>query len=229
MTLIISCEHGGNQVPAMFSELFNGKDELLNSHKGYDLGTGDLFDYLLPQAHFGIKNTMTRLLIEFNRSEWSKNLFSSILSNASFSEKEHLIRDYYRPYREKLIDQITHEIERNYWVLHLSLHSFTPQLETQIRNSDIGILYDPSRPYEKLWASHFKQKLKENQGEYTVRMNYPYLGKADGLTTYLRKRFSDRYLGIELEINQKWVADNKFPLSLKEFLAKSIQQSLIDF
>ena len=40
-----------------------------------------------------------------------------------------------------------------------------------------------------------------------VRRNYPYTGKSDGLTAYLRRRFdADRYLGIELEINQAQVA-----------------------
>jgi hypothetical protein len=37
-----------------------------------------------------------------------------------------------------------------------------------------------------------------------TRLNYPYLGTADGFTVYLRRRFPpDAYLGIELEINQK--------------------------
>jgi hypothetical protein len=38
-----------------------------------------------------------------------------------------------------------------------------------------------------------------------VRRNYPYRGYADGLTTWLRKRYPDpAYAGIELEINQKY-------------------------
>jgi len=39
-----------------------------------------------------------------------------------------------------------------------------------------------------------------------VRRNYPYTGKSDGFTAYLRRRFpADAYIGIELEINQKHV------------------------
>ena len=38
-----------------------------------------------------------------------------------------------------------------------------------------------------------------------VRRNYPYNGASDGLTTYLRGRFSGRlYSGIELEVNQRY-------------------------
>lgn len=229
MNLIISCEHGGNEVLPMFRECFKGKENLLHSHRGFDAGTEDLFDHLLPLAQFGIKNTISRLLIEFNRSEWSKHLFSSIMKDVSLADKEHLLKTYYRPYRDDLIKVITKKLSKHQSVLHLSLHSFTPQLESQIRNNDIGILYDSSRPYERQWALHFKELLKEIDSRYAIRMNYPYLGKADGLTTYLRKQFPIGYLGIELEINQKWAIDNAFPSAMKEHLAKSIKQSLIDF
>ena len=40
-----------------------------------------------------------------------------------------------------------------------------------------------------------------------VRRNYPYLGKGDGLTTWLRRRFfSSEYAGVEIELNQAALA-----------------------
>ena len=48
--------------------------------------------------------------------------------------------------------------------------------------------------------------MKERAPELKVRRNYPYAGKSDGFTAYLRRRFpADAYVGIELEINQKHV------------------------
>ena len=42
--------------------------------------------------------------------------------------------------------------------------------------------------------------------ELRVRRNYPYAGKGDGLTSYLRRRFPPgAYVGIELEVNQSIV------------------------
>ena len=42
--------------------------------------------------------------------------------------------------------------------------------------------------------------------ELRVRYNYPYRGDSDGLTTWLRKKHpAARYLGIEIEINQRLV------------------------
>lgn len=43
MNIIVTCEHGGNTVPARFRTLFNGRERLLNSHRGYDR-------YALPVA-----------------------------------------------------------------------------------------------------------------------------------------------------------------------------------
>ena len=52
--------------------------------------------------------------------------------------------------------------------------------------------------------------MKATHGEFTVRRNYPYAGKSDGLPTHLRRRFQDAcYCGIELEINQKHIIGNK--------------------
>lgn len=54
--------------------------------------------------------------------------------------------------------------------------------------------------------------------QLNVRFNYTYLGKADGCTTYLRKQFDKDYLGIELEVNQQYTVDNRFPEELKSIL-----------
>lgn len=41
-----------------------------------------------------------------------------------------------------------------------------------------------------------------------VRRNYPYRGSGDGLTSYLRRRYpATRYIGVELELNQKHYLD----------------------
>jgi hypothetical protein len=51
-----------------------------------------------------------------------------------------------------------------------------------------------------------------------VRKNYPYKGISDGLTTSLRKQYTQKnYCGIEIEINQKhFFESSKIWRSLKE-------------
>ena len=59
------------------------------------------------------------------------------------------------------------------------------------------------RPGEAALCREWQACLERRAPALRVRRNYPYTGKSDGLTAYLRRRFSaDHYLGIELEINQ---------------------------
>ena len=89
--------------------------------------------------------------------------------------------------------------------IHISVHSFTPQLNHVLRNADIGLLYDPRREAEKQLCLALQFELGRDRPDLTIRRNYPYRGTDDGLTRYLRCRFAaDQYLGIELEVNQKW-------------------------
>ncbi|PWI31407.1 N-formylglutamate amidohydrolase [Flavobacteriaceae bacterium LYZ1037] len=218
MKLVLTSEHGGNLIPKAYASLFINQQALLNTHRGYDLGSLDLFNYLKPLSSFSLSSTTSRLLIELNRSLHHKNLFSEFSMNLSLEEKEQLIKAYYLVYRNNVEKQIKYFIDSGETVLHVSVHSFTPILNEVIRNCDIGLLFDSRKASEKLFAKTLKKSLIKENPNYSVRFNYPYLGKADGFTTYLRKQFQENYLGIELEINQKFSENNKVDAQLKQSL-----------
>lgn len=225
MKLFITAEHAGNSIPKEYKSLFIGKEKLLASHRGYDLGTLDLFEDLKPIADFSAIQNKSRLLIECNRSIGHKNLFSNITKSCDSQTKKALIETYYLPYRNSIEDAIRNEIQLQNSVLHISLHSFTPELNNQIRNNHIGLLYDPRSKPEKEFCNNFKTFLKTVNSELKIRYNYPYLGISDGLTSHLRKRFPVDYMGIELEINQSLVRNSAFPSDLKS----SIKNFLKDY
>jgi hypothetical protein len=69
--------------------------------------------------------------------------------------------------------------------------------------------YGPVRPGEVELCRHWQAAIREFAPILKVRRNYPYAGKADGLTAHLRRRFPpDEYRGIELEVNQKHVINS---------------------
>ena len=75
-----------------------------------------------------------------------------------------------------------------------------------VRGADVGLLYDPGRRGEAEVCARWKESLAASSPELRVRRNYPYVGKGDGLTSHLRRRFAQRdYVGIELEVNQSLV------------------------
>jgi predicted N-formylglutamate amidohydrolase len=205
MQIIITCEHGGNKVPARFRKLFDGKERLLNSHRGYDR-------YALPLAR-ELAQTLnapffyaeiTRLLIDLNRSPHHPKLFSSISARLGAGIKRDVINKYYIPYRNAVTSTVTTTATKGITTLHIAIHSFAPVMNGQRKNADIGLLYDPAREREKVFCVQWQENISKKKPVIRIRRNYPYLGKADGLVTHLRKRFPpDLYAGVELEINQK--------------------------
>lgn len=218
MILALTCEHAGNTIPDEFASYFKNKESVLNSHRGIDLGSLDAFNYLKPLSHFSSYIQTSRLLIELNRSLHHNKLFSEFSRGLSKKEKERLVNDYYLNYRNKIEKNIKQYINSEETVLHISIHSFTPVLNSEIRNCDIGLLFDSRKLEEKQFCKTFKTDILKVNKDYKVRFNYPYLGKADGLTTYLRIQFPENYIGVELEINQKFAMSNVLDKQLKQDL-----------
>lgn len=226
MNLILTCEHAGNELPAEYAFYFQAAGEVLETHRGYDPGALDLFSELEELAIWNKCSMTTRLLIELNRSVHHPDLFSEFSGGMDAGEKTRLLTGSYLPYRSAVQQKVSELMEKGGKVFHLSVHTFTPQLNGAVRNADIGILYDPSRAEEKSLAATLKAAiLKEDHG-LKVRFNYPYLGKADGFTTSLRSLFRENYLGIELEVNQKFVTGNKMDLKVKKIIYNSIKHLL---
>lgn len=203
---LITCEHGGNRIPSRYRDLFDGREDLLRTHRGYDVGAlriaREFADMLSAPL---LVSTISRLLIDLNRSPGHPKLYSEATRNAQVDIRREIFLRYYQPYRTKAETQIAQAIEGGARVIHVSCHSFTPELEGRLRNADVGLLYDPARPAEASLCRRWRVALKAAAAMKT-RLNYPYTGTADGFTVYLRRRFpADRYLGIELEINQKHV------------------------
>jgi predicted N-formylglutamate amidohydrolase len=96
-----------------------------------------------------------------------------------------------------------------------------------VRNTDLGLLYDPSRRREVALCRGWKEILSEAAPELRVRFNYPYRGGADGLTTCLRRRFPEgSYVGIELEMNQRRLQSAADRAAMAAIIARSVRRLL---
>lgn len=218
--LMITCEHAHNALPATSGANENSVDgtlvipqEILNSHRGYDIGAFDVYSKLVQQfkPDFSSAGKYSRLFIDLNRSLWNKNVFSEFWSKTKNFTLRKQAFAYYLEYR----NAIEHFVEQNISespIVHLAIHSFTPELNGNVRNTDIGILYDPSNPAEQVYADVIIDEIKSKFPQYKVRRNYPYQGKTDGLCSSLRKitdslireeKSQHSYAGFEIEINQK--------------------------
>ncbi len=226
MKLILTCEHACREIPAKYRYLFEGAELVLNSHRGYDPGALDIFRNLQGLTYYSKTYNWTRLLVEPNRSLHHPQLFSEFTQNLSEEEKNKLLKKYYYPYRISVEKKIAETILAGQEVIHLSVHTFTPVLKGQERKADVGLLFDPKNAGEKEFCKTYKKALLAHDPQLRVRYNYPYRGTADGFTTFLRKRFPQHYLGIEIEVNQKFSCENSFPPSLKNVLFRALSEVL---
>ena len=221
-TLMLTCEHASNKLPAAFRSAVPA--EVLRTHRAYDIGALAVFRKLVKFAkpEFYCEGKYSRLFVDLNRTLTNKSAFSDYhkqleARDTAFAAKvKAQASAYWTEYREAIEKFVTSSLSLSMRtshktrtaktepsVVHLGIHSFTPELNGKVRNADIGILYDPSRPQECELAQVIKAEIKRLYPAMKVRFNYPYKGTSDGLTTTLRKKFGPRYVGIEIEINQK--------------------------
>lgn len=228
-SFLITCEHGGNRVPPRYRDCFAGHAALLQSHRGYDPGAlavaRDLARELQAPLLYA---TTSRLLVDLNRSLGHPRLHADMIRMLPEAVRREIVDKYYLPFRTRAEQTVSQSIDAGRRVIHLSSHSFTPVLDGVVRRADVGLLYDPTRPGEAELCREWLAYLERQDPQLQVRRNYPYTGKSDGLTAYLRRCFgADRYIGIELEINQRLVAPARLAwLRLRADLVATLRQAL---
>jgi len=202
---VITCEHGGNSIPGRYRSFFVGCSALLKTHRGWDPGAAAMARELSQGMGAPLfESTVSRLLVDLNRSLGHPRLFSEMTRGAPPAAREEILERYYRPFRDQVEHSIASSVAQGNAVIHISSHSFSSQLAGKRRNADIGLLYDPARSFEADLCGRWQKALELDAPDLTVRRNYPYSGKSDGFTKALRLRFPDpAYAGVELEINQK--------------------------
>lgn len=222
--LLLTCEHGGNRIPMAYRRLFRGKQRLLNSHQGLDIGARDAARYLQRRLDAPlICATVSRLLVDLNRSIGHPGLFSECTRGLAQSIRQEILSRHYVPYRSLVGEWIAARLRRRERVIHISVHSFAPVLDGERRRADVGLLYDPASLVEVKLCRAWATALAARDGVWSVRRNYPYRGTSDGHVVELRRRFRDgRYLGIELELNQARLRQDRSRAALLRDVAATL-------
>jgi predicted N-formylglutamate amidohydrolase len=204
LQLVVTCEHAGRRVPAAYRALFAGAEKRLASHRGWDPGALPLARSLARACGVPCHAVpWTRLLVEANRSPHHPAFWSDLTRDLPADERARIVATCWKPHRLAVKASIARALQAGCSVLHVSVHSFTPELDGVVRNADVGLLYDPRRADEVRAVRAWQAALAAVDPGLRVRRNYPYRGVADGHTTALRRDFPAGYAGIELEVNQR--------------------------
>jgi predicted N-formylglutamate amidohydrolase len=208
--VVVTCEHAGNRVPPEAAHLFTLKGDHLAGHGGYDAGALEMARaFAAAFAAPLFFTTVTRLVVDQNRSIGHPKQFSRYTRGLAAALRREILDRHYRPMRRETLEAVAAARQNGRTVAHLASHSFVPVLSGVQRDMDVGLLYDPGRAGERALCAAWKARLAARRPGLRVRRNTPYKGVSDGHVTALRKSFPTGYLGVELEVNQRFILHDR--------------------
>ncbi len=234
VSLVLSCEHAGAKIPRDLRYLFSDNKNILKTHQAYDIGAMAIAKDLARLTHAPLHcGTMSRLVVDLNRSQKNKGLFSLFTHQIDQPQRQIIIDKFYLPYRSSVEKNVANSIARRRVVAHISVHSFTPVLKEKERVTDLSVLYDPARTHERVFAATWVRELKKQFPSLRIHRNTPYRGISDGFTRDLRMvHRSNQYVGLELEMNQKIVGSFPSASERRQFslrIHRALEKALLQF
>lgn len=211
-SFVLTCEHASRRLFANVGTLGLSKS-LRTSHIAGDKGAAALTRALAARLRRpAVLGQYSRLVADLNRGSHHPRVVPKVAfghpvpGNAilSAAERAQRIATYRAPWRADAFRMIKRAVGGAAGCVHLSIHSFTPKLHGTMRGADVGLLYEASPTRDRRLAAELKGLLEASG--FAVRRNYAYRGISDGFTTWCRRRLpGTRYIGIEIELNQRLV------------------------
>lgn len=203
--LVLSCEHASwTQPPGV--DLGVSLD-VLQSQAGWDHGAFEIASRLSEAVGLPVHTgAFTRMFVDLNRAADHPDVIPAVCYGAPVPGNAHLspgdraqrLAMFHAPYWDAIRRDVRARLHDTGSVLHLSSHSFSPELDPAGRVFDVGVLYDPAHAFEAELAEQMMFALRA--AGLAVRANQPYSGIGPAVCTSLRNELAgERYAGIELE------------------------------
>lgn len=196
--ILVVCDHASNHVPPEID--LHIDPTLLQQHIAYDIGVAGIAQYLVELAgHTAFLAVNSRLVADLNRYPDDASAVpltsdgNDIPGNRLDPQSRALRLDsYFHPYHQRL----ARLLQETRPALILSVHSFTPRLETDPlaeRPWEIGVLYNEQDAPSHLAIAHM-----EGEG-LIVGDQLPYSGKVLNATMNRHAEANDiPYVGVEI-------------------------------
>ncbi len=203
--LVLSCEHASWRLP---SDVDLGVPrDVLTSQASWDHGALEIATALSDEVRLPVHTgAFSRMFVDLNRAADhpdvipSRSYGADVPGNVALTagERAGRLARFHAPYWDAIRRDVAAGLADRGAVLHLSSHSFAPELDPANRAFDCGVLYDPAHAFEAELAEQLLAALRGAGLE--ARANEPYSGIGPAVCTSLRREFAGkRYAGIELE------------------------------
>jgi predicted N-formylglutamate amidohydrolase len=203
--LVLSCEHASwTQPPGVDLGV---APEVLQSQAGWDHGAYEIAARISEAVGLPVHTgAFTRMFVDLNRAADHPDVIPTVCYGAPVPGNAHLsagdraqrLATFHAPYWDAIRRDVRARLHDTGSVLHLSSHSFSPELDPVSRVFDVGVLYDPAHAFEAGIAEQMMFALRA--AGLAVRANQPYSGVGPAVCTSLRGELAgERYAGIEIE------------------------------
>lgn len=229
--VVVTCEHASRAIPRELRDL--GLPAAVRaSHRAWDPGAAEVAKALAAELdaplHLG---KWSRLVVDLNRNPRNAWIIARRLDGADVpgnqiddGARTWRIAKYWSPWRKAAQADIVAAAARGV-ALHVSVHSFTPELHGIVRPNDVGLLHDPDRGWEVDLCDEIKPHFAA--AGLSVRRNFPYFGNTDGFASHLRHELAPKdYVGIEIECNQRVVVDREGQQRVAKALIAALREVL---
>ena len=222
-TIALTCEHATNVLPQEYKWTDNDLENFANSHWGWDPAALDVAMYLAQELKcILIHSLYSRLLVDVDRDITSDSLFRQsgdgknidLNQNMSKEEEHNRIIKYHMPYYNAL-REVSEKVDPT---ITVSIHSFTPIYEGNVRDMEVGVLFTDS---EELGQRVYEEV---NERRLIARMNEPYYGEIlNAMNSVLRANYPVRREAFCYEIRNDLIQDEERALTVKKNLLDALR------
>jgi len=207
-----TCDHAGNALPARLGQLGLTAAELTR-HIAWDIGIAEVAQRLSHQLDaFLIMQTYSRLVIDANRPPGTPQSIVTLSERTQISGNEQLSeaeaarreREIFRPYHDRIRDELDARAASRRPTVLVSLHSFTPSFMERSRPWHAGVLYQRDAR-----IGHALLELLRADPELVVGDNEPYAVNDDTDYTVVTHGEKRGLAHVEIEIRQDLISTNE--------------------
>ncbi|MEM9207939.1 MAG: N-formylglutamate amidohydrolase [Pseudomonadota bacterium] len=209
--LLLVCDHASRRFPEAVGDL--GVDPIVRRcHLAWDIGAGALTEHLAASlGATAVLASYSRMVVDCNRNLMDPNAFIEfgdgvvIHGNCALSQhdKDRRAQELYWPYHYAISHELRRLSSNEFLPAFFAIHSFTPVLNGEPREWEIGVLWDADRPTAEVIINGFRA------AGYHVGDNEPYSGKAPMDFTVDHHAESAGLPHVGIEIRQDLIADDE--------------------
>ena len=225
--LVVTCEHASNRVPPPL-RASEADRPWLETHCGWDIGAVHVARYVVAATRSaGVLAGVTRLVCDVNRDwvsercilsevEGHRLTFNGDLDAAELARRK---ARYYDGYHDAADALVRARAAAGGPFGLLAVHSFTPVLGDEVREMEVGVLFD----VHEVLARRLRDAI-DAEG-FVTALNAPYSGRVGDLILSATRHGGGHGLGyVELEIRQDLIGTPYRAREVGERLVRALER-----